>query len=69
MHELNEKQLARQDFVDNCIYDFIRLVAPANAQAEWNIEMIGEIRDTLKFWIVDHLHLCDEETFYPYLRD
>lgn len=67
MHELTEQQIARQDFVDNCIYDLIGSVAPKDADIEWNIETIGEIRDMVKLWIVDHLHLCNEKDFYPYV--
>ncbi|MBM3325180.1 MAG: hypothetical protein FJY66_05885 [Calditrichaeota bacterium] len=67
MDKLTECQIARQDYVDNCIYDLLRNVAPKSAKMEWNIEVIGEIRDSMKSWIVDRLHLCNEEDFYPYV--
>jgi hypothetical protein len=62
---LTQQQITQQDFVDNTIFSFIRLINPSNKEIEWDIEMIGEIRDVLKEWLVDKLNLITEQEFYP----
>lgn len=65
MRELTAAELERQDYVDNEIHRLIVALAPGEASIPWNIEMVGGVRDELKTWIVDKLHLCSEEVFYP----
>jgi len=65
MRELTKKGLEQQDYVDNEIHRLIVALAPDEASIPWNIEMVGAIRDELKTWIVDKLHLCSEKVFYP----
>ena len=67
-NELIKQQIERQDFVDNAIYDLIQKVNPAEKEIEWNIEMIGEIRDVIKEWLVDKLKIISEQDFYPYFE-
>lgn len=55
----------RQDFVDNAIFDLIIRLNPNEKEIDWDIDMIGSIRDEIKMWLVDRLALCDEEAFYP----
>lgn len=51
--ELTQRQIDRQDFVDNAIYNLVRDLIPAEyendeeAQLEWNIEWIAEIRENI----------------------
>ena len=66
---LTQQQIERQDFVDNAIFSLIRSVNPSNKEIEWNIEMIGEIRDVVKEWLVDKLSLTTEQEFYPYIEE
>jgi DNA polymerase sigma len=66
---LTQQQIAQQDFVDNAIFSLIRSVNPSNKEIEWNIEMIGEIRDVVKEWLVDKLSLTTEQEFYPYIEE
>ena len=66
---LTQQQIAQQDFVDNTIFSLLRSVNPSNKEIEWDIEMIGEIRDVLKEWLVDKLNLTTEQEFYPYLEE
>lgn len=66
MRELTSIELDRQDYVDNQIFRLIVALTPEKASIQWNIEMIGVIRDELKTWIVNRLRLCSEEAFYPY---
>ncbi len=65
---LTQQQIERQDFVDNVIFDLIRSVNPTDKELNWDIEMIGEIRDVLKEWLVDKLNLITGQEFYPYFE-
>ena len=67
MNELNENQLKRQDFVDNAIYELVCNINPSQQEIEWNIELIGGIRDVICHWLVERLAITDEMTFYPYM--
>jgi DNA polymerase sigma len=64
-----DKKVARQDLVDNSIFNLLLEVNPTNKEIEWNIELIGKIRDLIAEVIVDELKLCDEDLFYPKLED
>jgi len=65
MEKFTEDQIKRQDFVDNQIYDLVKQLIPSTREIEWNIEMIGDIRDTIQHWLVDRYRLVDEIEFYP----
>ena len=65
MENLNEDQIKRQDFVDNKIYELVNQLVPSEKKIGWNIEMIGDIRDTIQHWLVDKYGLVDELEFYP----
>ncbi|GMO35886.1 MAG: hypothetical protein Ta2B_16020 [Termitinemataceae bacterium] len=65
--ELNNEQIARQDFVDNAIYDLVNNLNPSIKSIAWNIEYISRIRDVLNKLYTSDLSLCDENTFYPFL--
>jgi len=69
MDELTRNQIIRQDFVDNSIYDLINLIKPTSKPIDWNIELIGVVRDSLKSVIVDRLYICNEMEFYPFIED
>ncbi len=65
MENLNEDQLKRQDFVDNKIYELVNQLVPSEKKIGWNIEMIGDIRDTIQHWLVDRYRIVNELEFYP----
>ena len=65
MQKFTEDQIKRQDFVDNQIYDLVKRLVPSAREIEWDIEMIGDIRDTIQHWLVDHYKIFDESGFYP----
>jgi hypothetical protein len=65
MQNLSEGQLRRQDFVDNQIYDLVKRLIPSTREIEWDIEMIGDIRDTIQHWLVDRYKVVEEWEFYP----
>jgi len=65
VQNFTEEQLKRQDFVDNQIYDLVKRLNPSRSEIEWDIEMIGEIRDTIQHWLVERYKIVDEFEFYP----
>jgi len=69
MKELTSEQIARQDFVDNSIFELLQSLSPSDQKIEWDIEMIGEVRDCIKEWIVERLKITDEMSFYPYIEE
>ncbi|GMO55941.1 MAG: hypothetical protein Ta2C_11180 [Candidatus Endomicrobiellum trichonymphae] len=67
--ELTETQIARQDFVDNEIYNLIKKLNPSDKSITWDIEHITKIRDVLNKLYTSDLSLCDENVFYPFLQE
>jgi len=65
MERLTEDQIKRQDFVDNGIFDLVKRLNPSRRELEWDIEMIGDIRDTIQHWLVDRYKMVDKLKFYP----
>ena len=65
MLNFTEDQIKRQDFVDNKIYELVNQLVPSEKKIGWNIEMIGDIRDTIQHWLVDKYEVVDELEFYP----
>ena len=65
MQNLSDKQLRRQDFVDNEICDLVKRLIPSTKKIEWDIEMIGDVRDTIQHWLVDKYKIVEELEFYP----
>jgi len=66
--ELNKKQIERQDFVDNSIFELLQSVNPTENHFDWDIEMIGNIRDTIQSWIIKKTN-CSEQEFYPFTKE
>jgi len=75
--ELTDAQINRQDEVDNDIYNLIINLDPYKVEGEeskidWDIQMIGEVRDAL-FEVYRSLHpnIPEDELemlFYPYIE-
>lgn len=61
---LTAKQIERQDFVDNKIMQLEQELNPSQQPLDWDIEFIGEIRDTIEQYLQSK-GLCTEEDFYP----
>jgi hypothetical protein len=57
MTTLNDSQIGRQDFVDNAIFNLIQSLNMTDVVINWNIEMIGEIRDVITEWYVHKLRI------------
>lgn len=65
MPKLTKKQIERQDFVDNEIFELLQRIIPSSKKMEWDIEMIAFVRDAIKEQIVDNKKLMSEFEFYP----
>ena len=66
--KLTDQQIARQDFVDNAIYNIINELIPSDKEMDWNIEVIGEVRDAIQVKLVER-GLCTEQEFNPYIEE
>jgi len=66
--ELTKKELERQDFVDNTIFDLMETLNPTNKELDWNIEMISAIRDMIGEYFVSN-KICEEKIFYPFINE
>lgn len=67
MKTLTKHQIEKQDFIDNQIFELVRKILPSSKQIDWDIEIIGAIRDTIGEQIIDK-KLMSEMQFYPYLK-
>jgi hypothetical protein len=65
--ELTPEEIKRQDKVDNMIMELIVRCAPPDAIIDWDIELIGQVRDALWGIIVEQLNLMTSYAFYPYI--
>jgi hypothetical protein len=66
--ELSLREIERQDCVDNAVFRLILDCSPEEADINWDIELIGKIRDALQEVLVDDLKLMTEQEFYPYIE-
>jgi hypothetical protein len=69
MATLADKHISRQDYVDNHIFQLLQTLNPSQRPIEWDIEMIGDVRDTIEDWIVAKMKVCTEKDFYPYIEE
>lgn len=65
--ELTASEIGRQDAVDNAILEMLHRVT--GGEIEWDIELMGGIRDAVQEVVVDKLHLMSEEEFYPFISE
>lgn len=66
--KLADKQIIRQDFVDNSIFELLQSLNPTDKKINWDIEMIGQIRESVESMFVER-EICTEQEFYPYLEE
>jgi len=52
MRNFTKKQLERQDFVDNKIFELIQELTPESRKLEWDIEVISSIREEIRKYLV-----------------
>jgi hypothetical protein len=67
--ELTKKQIERQDFVDNEIFELLQTLNPTDNTLDWDIEMIGNIREIVRHWFEAKFKDFDEQEFYPYIEE
>lgn len=67
MGKLSRKQIERQDFVDNKIFELIQSLHPAGKRLEWDIEMIGDVRDMIERQVA-RAHNVSKAQFYPFQK-
>ena len=60
--QLTDKQLERQEFVDNTIFSVLQALTGLNIQ--WDIEVVGEVRDAIERVAKNRLGI-PEYQFYP----
>ena len=65
MKTFTRKELDRQDFVDNEIFELIQKLLPPSKKIEWDIEAIGTVRDIIRKQTVNKQKLISEIKFYP----
>lgn len=68
MRIFTKQQIIRQDFVDNKIFELINSLLPASKQIEWDIEIIGSIRDLIFRKVNRKLGNVNEKRFYPFIK-
>jgi len=68
--ELTQKQLDRQDAVDNECHDLLNSLGSKTSadSVPWDIELISIVREAVQEVVVDKLHLMTEMEFYPYIE-
>lgn len=66
--ELTDKQIERQDFVDNVTFEYINSLVPSDKLIEWDIDCIAQVRDAV--WeVLKPKNICTEQEFYPYIEE
>lgn len=66
MQELTKAQMERQDEVDNAIHELVNELLPPGKTVEWDIDLIGEIRDTIREQLAEKRKLAADAEFYPF---
>ena len=61
---MTKRQIKRQDFVDSKIFALIQEINPTASPISWDIEMIGNIRDSLVGELEKKLGISEFE-IYP----
>ncbi len=67
--ELSKKEISRQDFVDNSIFELLKEVNPSESELDWDIEVISEIREIVQNFFVQKCDLCTEQEFYSFFEE
>lgn len=65
--ELSNKQIERQDFVDNATFEFINSLIPKDKQIDWDIDSIAIVRDAVRR-VLEAKQVCTEQEFYPFIE-
>ena len=63
--EYTAQETDRQDRVDNAIAELIKEFTPIG-YFDWDMEIIGEVRDVIMEYVVNQKKWMTEHQFYPY---
>lgn len=69
MKNLTNEQIVRQNFVDNSIFELLQSLNPSEQKIEWDINVIGEVRDCISQCLHERFKMTDEMLFYPYIEE
>ena len=67
MRELTRKEIQRQDFVDNAIFELMNELISNKKTIDWDIEMIAGVREEIRI-ALEKRGIMEEREFYPYLE-
>jgi DNA polymerase sigma len=67
--ELTEKQIERQDFIDNSIFELLQRLNPSKNELRWDIEIISKIREMIRLYFTKNLDDFSEQEYYPFLDE
>ena len=68
MTQLTKRQIDRQDFVDNQIFELINVLVPPSKRIQWDIELIENIRESFYKEIKKKIKNTKEKQFYPFIK-
>ena len=68
IQELTDKEIERQDYVDNRVYELLNDLLSAGKTLHWDIGIIGAVRDAVQIQITAR-KLMSEAEFYPYIEN
>ena len=60
-----QRNIERQDFVDNKVFELVNELLPRRKQIEWDIEVIATVREAIFSIVSDKVHGLNERKFYP----
>ena len=59
------RNIARQDFVDNKVFELINELLPRHKKINWDIEVIAQVRDEIYSSVSAKVGGLSERKFYP----
>lgn len=68
MTNFTKKQLMRQDFADNKIFELMQELIPDGKKLKWDINVIGSVREVIRKYLADEKRIVSNMKFYPFLR-
>ena len=63
------KNIARQDFVDNKVFELVNELLPQRKQINWDIKVIGDVRDAIFSAVSEKVCGLNERKFYSKCPD
>ena len=59
------RNIERQDFVDNKVFELVNELLPRRKQIEWDIEVIATVREAIFSSVDGKIRELSERKFYP----